>query len=201
MKKNNLRITFLAFLASLAFAGCESLAPIKPAGAHVPVQASPKPAAADKNTGAAEKKGSRPLFVIERNKNANVIHYEANLTPEGELNPKEPVIAYWVLHAEDGRRKKLNWLEKKKAYGIKIKPAAQDGYTLTLAAAPWLPMAVKKDGDIVRVEAKINDRTAVLEKMFIQAREKLLGPKVEYIELFGKDLLTGEACSEKILPR
>lgn len=192
----------LASLAALSFAGCASLVKIKPAAPPVPPPVSEKPSPVEKKKEAAAKKDSRPLFVIGRNKNANVIHYEANLTPEGKLNPKEPVIAYWVLHAEDGRRKKLNWLEKKKAYGIKIKPAAsQDSYTLTLAAAPWMPMAVKKAGDAVRVEVKINERTAVLEKMFIQAREKLLGPKVEYIELFGKDLLTGQACSEKILPR
>jgi len=47
----------------------------------------------------------------------------------------------------------------------------------------------------------INGQPAVLEKLFIQARDKLLGPKVEYIELYGKDLRTGAACSEKILPR
>lgn len=196
------RFSILASLAALSLAGCESLARLKPSAAPAPPPVAGSQAAADRTTGAAGKKDSRPLFVIERNKNANVIHYEANLTPDGELNPKEPVIAYWVLHAEDGRRKNLNWLEKKKAYGIKIKPApSRDGYTLTLAAAPWMPLAVKKAGGAVRVEAQINARTAVLGKMFIQAREKLLGPKVEYIELFGKDLRTGQACSEKILPR
>lgn len=202
MKNMVWRFSILASLAVLSFAGCASLVKIKPAAAPAAPPAAEKPAPAGKPDVPAAKKDSRPLFVIARNKNANVIHYEANFTPDGVLNPKEPVIAYWVLHAEDGRRKKLNWLEKKKAYGIKIKPAAsRDGYTLTLAAAPWMPLAVKKTGGAVRVEVKINDHTAVLEKMFIQAREKLLGPKVEYIELFGKDLLTGEACSEKILPR
>lgn len=202
MKNLVWRFSILASLAALSFAGCESLAKIKPSAPPVPPPVSQKPKAPDKAAGPVAKKDSGPLFVIGRNKNANVIHYEANFTPEGVLNTKEPVIAYWVLHAEDGRRKKLNWLEKKKAYGIKIKPdASRDGYTLTLAAAPWMPLAVKKVGDAVRVEVQINDRTAILKKMFIQAREKLLGPKVEYIELFGKDLLTGNACSEKILPR
>ena len=195
------RFSILTALAALSLAGCESLAR-RPSAAPVPTPAAAGPAADGKSRGAAARNDSRPLFVIGRNKNANVIHYEANLTPDGELDPEGPVIAYWVLHAGDGSRKKLNWLEKKKAYGIKTTPApSRDGYTLTLAAAPWLPMAVRKAGGAVRVEAKINGRTAVLERMFIQAREKLLGPKVEYIELFGKDLLTGEACSEKILPR
>ncbi len=188
----------LALLATLfSFTGCKSLTKIIPE--HTPV---PPKAAVPAKTNAAAHINTRLLFVIERNKNANIVHYEANLTTDGSLDPGEPVIAYWVLLAEDGRRKKLNWLEKKKAYGIKIKPSPmQDGYTLTLAAAPWMPLAVKKVGDAVRTEAVINDRPAVLEKMFIQAREKLLGPKVEYIELYGKDLQTGAACREKVLPK
>ena len=64
-----------------------------------------------------------PLFIIERSKNANVVHYDARLTADGKLDPKDPVIAYWVLSAEDGRREELSWIEKKKAYGFDIKPA------------------------------------------------------------------------------
>jgi hypothetical protein len=45
-----------------------------------------------------------PLFIVERSKNANVVHYDARLTADGKLDPKEPVTAYWVLLAEDGRR-------------------------------------------------------------------------------------------------
>ena len=104
--------------------------------------------------------------------------------------------------AGDGSRKKLNWLEKKKAYGIRLKPdRTPNSYTMTLAAAPQIPLAVKKTGETVRAEGVINGRQAVLEKMFIQARNKFLGTKVEYIELYGKDLKTGEACSEKIIPK
>lgn len=149
---------------------------------------------------AAALPGGPTLLVIERNTNANVVHYDAGLTSDGALNPAEPVIVYWVMLAGDGRRKKLNWLEKKKAYGVKLKPAA-DGYTMTLAAAPWMKLAVKKAGSAVRLEGPINGRPAVLEKMFIQSRGGLLGPKVQYIDLYGKDLATGEACRERILPK
>ena len=55
-----------------------------------------------------------PLFIIERSKNANVVHYDARLTADGKLDPKEPVIAYWVLLAGNGRREKLSWIEKKR---------------------------------------------------------------------------------------
>ena len=145
---------------------------------------------------------TQTLFIIERSKNANVVHYDARLTADGKLDPKEPVIAYWVLLAEDSRREELSWLEKKKAYGFNIKPdPSVNGYKMTLMAAPQQQITVKKTGDAIRAEGVIDGRPAVLEKMYIKASDGLMGPKVQYIELYGKDLQTGENRYEKIVPR
>jgi hypothetical protein len=150
---------------------------------------------------AAQIKAS-PLFIIERSKNANVVHYDARLTADGKLDSKEPVIAYWVLLAEDGRREKLNWIEKKKAYGFTIEsdPSVK-GYKMTLVAAPEQQITVKKEKDAVRAEAVIDGRPAVLEKMYINASDGLTGPKVKYIEVYGKDLQTGEKRLERMVPK
>jgi hypothetical protein len=143
-----------------------------------------------------------PLFIIERSKNANVVHYDARLTADGKLDPKEPVIAYWVLLAEDGRREELSWIEKKKAYGFTIKPdRSVKGYEMALVAAPERQITVKKDKDAVRAEVVIAGRPSVLEKMYINASDGLTGPKVHYIEIYGKDLQTGEKCREKMVPK
>ena len=143
-----------------------------------------------------------PLFVIERNMNANVVHYDARLTADGTLDPKEPVIAYWVMLAKDGRRQKLNWIEKKKAYGFTTTPdPSVNGYKMTLVAAPERQIIVKKEKDAVRAEAVIDGKPAVLEKMYINASGGLTGPKVHYIEVYGKDLQTGEERREKMVPK
>jgi hypothetical protein len=145
---------------------------------------------------------SSPLFIIERSKNANVVHYDAQLTAAGKLDPKEPVIAYWVLLAKDGSREKLSWIEKKKAYGFIIKPdPSVNGYKMTLVAAPEKQITVKKEKDAVRAEAVIDGHPSVLEKMYINASDGLTGPKVHYIEVYGKDLQTGEKHSEKMVPK
>ena len=142
------------------------------------------------------------LFIIERNLNANVVHYDARLTADGKLDPKEPVIAYWVMLAKDGKRQKLNWIEKKKAYGFTIKPdSSVNGYKMTLVAAPERQITVKKEKDAVRAEAVIGGKPAVLEKMYINATEGVTGPKVHYIEVYGKDLQTGEERREKMVPK
>ena len=151
---------------------------------------------------AAAQVKTQPLFIIERSKNANVVHYDARLTADGKLDPKEPVIAYWVLLAEDGRREELSWIEKKKAYGFGIKPdPSVNGYKMTLVAAPEQQITVKKEKDGVRAEAVIDGRPAVLEKMYINASDRLTGPKVHYIEVYGKDLQTGEKRREKMVPK
>ncbi|HME43862.1 MAG TPA: DUF4833 domain-containing protein [Syntrophorhabdales bacterium] len=143
-----------------------------------------------------------PLFTIERNTNANVVHYDAQLTADGKLDPKEPVIAYWVMLAEDGHREKLTWMEKKKAYGFSIKPdPSVNGYKMSLMAAPVWQITVKEEKDVVRAEAIINGRPAVLEKMYINASGGMTGPKVHYIEVYGKDLQTGEQWREKMVPK
>ena len=59
-----------------------------------------------------------PLFTIEKNTNANAVHYEARLTRDGRLDPIQPVIAYWVMAAEDGRRQALNFIERTRAYRV-----------------------------------------------------------------------------------
>jgi hypothetical protein len=104
--------------------------------------------------------------------------------------------------AGDGHRQKLNWIEKKKAYGFTIEPdPSVNGYKMTLVAAPERQIIVKKEKDTVRAEAVIDGRPAILEKMYINASEGLMGPKVHYIEVYGKDLQTGEKRREKLVPK
>jgi hypothetical protein len=143
---------------------------------------------------------TQPLFIIQRSKNANVVHYDAQLTADGKLDPKVPVIAYWVMLARDGRRMNLNWVEKKMAYGINIKPdPSVNGYKMTIVAATQRSITVKKVGSTVRAEIVIDGRPAILEKMYINASERLTGPKVHYLELYGKDVQTAEKRFEKVI--
>jgi len=202
MKKTLRRIFGPGFLAALfCFAGCAGHKEI--GQAPVPAPTAGKASAPARSAPTAVPKNAKPLFVIERNTNANIVRYDANLAADGKLSPAEPITACWVMLAGDGSRKNLNWLERRKAYGVRIKPGpASGGYEFTLAAAPWLPLLVKQARDAgARVEKDINGRPAVLEKIFIQARGGLLGPKLVYIELYGKDLRSGEELREKIAPK
>ena len=143
---------------------------------------------------------NQSLFVIERSKNANVVHYDARLTADGVLDPKRPVEVYWVLLAEDGRREELNFLGAK-GYGIDLKrDSSGQSWLMTLAAYPKREISVRQTGTVVRAEILIAGKPSLLEKLYINSTEGRFLPKVNYIELFGKDLETGEKRYEKLLP-
>ena len=187
----------LPLLALLAAAGCALItdgsaalgAPGPDAGRTAPLPV-------------ADQGGDRPLFIIERSKNANVVHYDARLTADGKFDPKQPVVAYWIMLAEKGQREELNWVEKRKAYGFNIKPSPSgEGYRMTVVAAPTRPISVTKDGGAVHAEMDIAGQPAILDKMYINSTDGLLGPKVHYIELHGKDKKTGETRFEKVVPK
>ncbi len=151
---------------------------------------------------AAAQAETQPLFTIERSKNANVVHYDARLGADGKLDPKEPVVAYWIMLAQDGHREDLNWVEKKKAYGFEIKPdPSGDGCRMTVVSAPDRQITVKMEGKVARAGMVIDGQPAVLEKMYIDSSDGVLGPKVHYIELHGKNVKTGEKRFEKIVPK
>ena len=146
--------------------------------------------------------GTHPLFIIERNKNANVVHYDVRIGSDGKLDPKEPVIAYFVMAAEDGRREELNWVERKMAYGFDIEPdSSSGGYKMTMVAVPQQSIVVKKVGNAIRAELAIDGQPAILEKMYIDATDGLTGTTVNYIQVYGKDLKTGKKRFEKVMPK
>jgi len=140
----------------------------------------------------------QPLFYIERSLNANIVHYDAQLNINGTLDRKDPVTAYWVLNAEDGRRESLNLIQRTKAYGIKVKPGTNKGeYSLTIVSFKDRPIRVFMNEGIVRAQMNINGSPAFLERVFVQARGAFSKP--EFIEFYGKDIITGEERVERII--
>ena len=140
-----------------------------------------------------------PLFVIERSTNANVVHYEARLK-DGKIDPHEPVVAYWIMAAEDGRRQELNLIEKLKAYGFSIHPdGVPEAYRMVLVSDKKKEIRVLHVGNSVRAEMQIGACNAALQKIFISAHKSFLGSP-EYAEMRGIDISTGAPCSERVTP-
>ncbi len=142
---------------------------------------------------------SVPLFTIEKSSNANRVQYEARITPDGHIDPKNPVVAYWIMAAENGRRQELNILERAKAYGFTIHPdSAPDSYKLWVVSHKEKEIHVYRDGPTVRAEAIIGGHVALVQKIFIQMHKSFMLTLPDFGEMFGFDKETGEKRYEKV---
>jgi hypothetical protein len=140
------------------------------------------------------------LFHIERNKNANIVCYDAMVLADGTLREKDPVDVYWLKLAEGGDRKGLKWIERRLAYGIKVIEHDGDRVVLDMRADVKRPVFVEAVGDTMRALMDIGGRRAVVERIYIFADESGAMPKVLYLELFGFDATSGDSLYEKFEP-
>jgi hypothetical protein len=140
-----------------------------------------------------------PLFTIEKSSNANRVQYEARVTGDGHIDPKEPVVAYWIMAAENGRRQELNLLEKAKAYGFTLHRDGADSYRLRVVSHREKEIHVYLAGATVRAEATIDGRVALVEKIFIQMKKSFMLSLPDFGEMFGFDRETGQKLVEKVV--
>ena len=140
------------------------------------------------------------LFIIERTTNGNVVHYDAHLDASGHLDPRVPVIVYWTMGSASGKRQGLNFLERTRAYGIHLRTKSPSHYVLTVVSQKRVEIEVYEEDGQVRAETTIDGHRAYLQKIFANIDSSFLLPKVNYVELFGTDVMSGINCSQKILP-
>lgn len=142
---------------------------------------------------------NQTLFVIERNKNANTIYYDANFNEKNELNQEHPLDVYYIHYASDGKRAELNLLERKMAYGYSFEKIKSNYFQITLKAYKDRKINVFLDKNLkVYAIIKINGKDAYLKKIFVFAKPELY-TSVQYIELFGQDIKTKSILYEKII--
>lgn len=144
---------------------------------------------------------TRHLFKIERSKNANIVQYDVQLTPDGKLYQQEPVIAYWIRVAEDGQERELTFFQRKWYYGFKTKyDAVSNSAIVEMVAGSGREIKVYELEGVYRGETRIDGQPAFLERIFVTSIKTGLYRKLNFIELFGKETKTGVDCYEKIKP-
>ena len=141
---------------------------------------------------------TKPLFIIERSKNANIVRYDANIDSDGSINKKNPIDSYWLLHNTDGRREEIGTFEKK-AYGYSAKYNEEGWFDMRMKAVEGRDIKVFILNGEPKAEMIINAKNAYLSKVYINSKDNFAGiPKVIYYTLTGNDTETGEETVEKI---
>lgn len=149
----------------------------------------------------AEQPDRLSLFRVERSTNANIVQYDAQLGPDGKLDSKKPVIAYWVRMAEQGQVKELSWIQKKFAYGFKAKfEPGSDNVTLDMAADIRRLVRVQQINGEYQATTNIDGKPSRLVKIYIHATGKGISTKVDYIELHGTALDADDVTYERCTP-
>ncbi len=141
-----------------------------------------------------------PLFRIERNKNKNIVQYDACLLQNNNISDSAPVHAYWVL--ANGKKEELSLVESKEAYGIGSKEkVGENKFRIVLAALKDRDIIVEKIKGKYKALVKINGESSILERVYVQSQEQTVGlPKVQYVDLFGRSVKTNKPAKERITP-
>ena len=146
---------------------------------------------------------SRPsdLFVIERNKNRNLVQYTMRL--DSNCNPvaDAPVGAYWrMLERGPDATESVGWFERR-AYGFASQEQQTDGWNVRLRALPsrLVKVQARRSGEGCTVEAStsIGGGQAILERIYVFATEPALIPRVIYIDIQGR-APDGTPVSERV---
>lgn len=141
------------------------------------------------------------VFYIQKSFNTNAVVYTANIGKDGKLDANEPIKYFWRRYQENGEIKELKFLEKQFAFGINVKKikSKENAYVFTLVSLKDMKLYLtqNKNGEPI-VSTIIAGKPALLKRVFVTAEHVSLLPKVFYIEIYGKDLKTGELLYQKI---
>lgn len=141
------------------------------------------------------------LFYIQHNESKNTFVYDAVFSTKGNFNEEDPVNIYRILYEQKGEKKPLTGIQKKLAYGLKIKNKEKNVFLLTLVSYPSQQLILKlstKNTPIV--VTTVNGKDMVLNKVFLKKKNGTggLSVKLDYILFHGTDK-NGNSIQEKII--
>lgn len=142
------------------------------------------------------------LFYVQRTPNTNTIVYELNYEKDGTLKTDNPVHIFWLRYQEDGRRKELNFIQRKFAYGLNVKKLKDGGYDLRFVSYDKHPLFLRRATDNnYYVYTTIQNKQTILKRIYIKIDGGTFWhPNVLYIELRGIEASTGKEIFERFKP-
>ena len=138
------------------------------------------------------------LFFLQRNLNVNTIMYDLNLNADGSINTKEPLEVYWKRYTgkRNGVRDEITWLQDNFAFGYSSDKNDNE-FDVKLVAYKDRRVKLKKINGNWVATMRINGKECQLSNIYVYADESGLTPDVKHVDLFGKDLATGNTEYER----
>ena len=137
------------------------------------------------------------LFVIQRNKNTNEVQYQLHVNDRCQIASDQPVDAFWHLReVSPEKTEALSDLEQM-VYGVTNQQVTERGVSFDLGVLEhFRPLEQRRITVTVyydphsatctpRVQTTIHGQVATLERIYVQADERLVCPKVRHIDVVG----------------
>lgn len=142
---------------------------------------------------AAQNRENR-LFQFERSTNENIVCYDVKLDG-GKPHAKKPIDVYWSMLSDPNDRSELNFFERTMVFGCNIISNKNNEVKFTLKASGKKVMHVCQHKGKWRAVTTIAGHKAYVTRMYVQMKTAV---KVEYLDIFGKDLETGADVKERM---
>lgn len=141
-------------------------------------------------------KNKNYLFKIERNRDADEIYYEANLTDDGRLIQEQPIQVYWVKHTANGKTEPLTKVQNSMSYGIKFLDISSEKTEFQLVSFDQTMTLRKNSAGEYKVFTWFDNQESEVERIFIWFSNKSYWfPKVGRVECYAKNAKTNETLT------
>jgi hypothetical protein len=148
-----------------------------------------------------------PLFVIQRSKNANEVHYHLRVDDRCRIASTTPIHAFWKLLAASPDKTASLSVFDQLAYGVEQQRVANNEVSFSLKALEQKRITARIIGTppqgpcAAQAQTEIQGQWAVLERIYVQTEEGWLKPKVLYVDVFGTGLdASATPVQERITP-
>ncbi|PBQ32817.1 DUF4833 domain-containing protein [Sphingobacteriaceae bacterium] len=145
------------------------------------------------------------LFYIQRTHNKNTIMYTLNYNADSTINEKEPVKIFWIRYSDKGEVAPLSYIQRNYAYGIEsqMTDATKKTFKLNLVSYKKRTIYLMRSEVDKQYHAYVmmDNKLVYLFKAFAKIDGGTFWvPHITYVELTGKDSMTGKKIIEKIIP-
>lgn len=144
----------------------------------------------------------KPLFKIERSKDANQILYDVCTVANNKLDVENPIFPYWIRKTEGNKIKPLTWIQEHYAYGLEFTYSSEQMAHFHFVSYNKRNFTLKKDkqGDF-KVYTKLNNKEVIVNRIFIQIDGGTFWvPKISKVELHTIEPNSGKELLEIIHP-
>jgi hypothetical protein len=143
------------------------------------------------------------VFFLQRSMNANTIVYEAALRPDGAIDDRAPLAAYWLRFNDAGERRELSFVERHFAFGPIVERDRSEKGAWTVRVAGYdrrtARLMLDRQGRPALI-GQVSGRAAKLVSAYLYLDGDGGLPRVTAVDLFGIDVQTGAPLRERFAP-